>query len=339
MTALVRTFVFLITFGTCLSDSFGQTVFQEDNLLVTVNNPENIFMGLGELREYDRAGSLVQSIDIPTAFGLVGSQTIFDVDVDELGRAVVQQDIGGGVRVISTYDSIVGVWTHQPFGTLSGSNTGSGSALSGDLIFTGGNRLDLSTGTLSNFSTAAGGLLADISIGLDGLLYGTQGLSPNSQLFVFDPETLVQVDSFQLSLPLTTPGGSRESTRGIAVNADGDIFSASQSGRIRQFDRDGQLVDDLLPADFGIGLSDIVLSPDGTIALTSTSTRNSTFQQLFLTDESLSSATSFEIEDSTSSSGFRVAFARQVVAVPEPSCLLLLAFCAVSSITVRRRTA
>ena len=82
MTALVRTFVFLITFGTCLSGSFGQTVFQEDNLLVTVNNPENIFMGLGELREYDRAGSLVQSIDIPTAFGLVGSQTIFDVDVD-----------------------------------------------------------------------------------------------------------------------------------------------------------------------------------------------------------------------------------------------------------------
>ena len=332
------------------TEVLGQEAFQDGNLIVSFQDPEGLFRGLGELREYDREGNVIQTITIPVPTGqtIEADQEVYDVDIDSRGRAVVHQVVDRGPRTVSIYDSRTGVWTHQPFGDQVGSRanrTQVGTAVIGDSVFLRNNRLDLETGELAVFSvdrTFPGlpspipSALVEISAGLDGNLYGIIDNSfPPSEVFVFDSETLEQLDQISLDASVV----SFDDTRGIAVNADGNIFSADFSGRIIEYDRQGNSVNSLRPTDFattfpignfgGFQLADIAISEDGAIAVTTTN------RTLFLTDESLTTATSFELESGQSVSGAEhVAFA--IAAVPEPSSTVFFAM-AVTGIALRRK--
>ncbi|MEO0835602.1 MAG: Calx-beta domain-containing protein [Cyanobacteria bacterium J06642_3] len=72
----------------------------------------------------------------------------------------------------------------------------------------------------------------DLTVGLDNLLYG---LESYGKVSVYDPENLELIRSFTLQ--------NRYGYRGIAVNQQGEIFSASWDDNIYYFDSQGNIVD------------------------------------------------------------------------------------------------
>ena len=73
-----------------------------------------------------------------------------------------------------------------------------------------------------------------MAIGRDGLLYGLEEFTPGRHLRVFDPNSLLEIRRF--SLP-------HIDHRGIAVDADGNVYAPLWSGgEIRKYDSAGNLL-------------------------------------------------------------------------------------------------
>lgn len=104
------------------------------------------------------------------------------------------------------------------------------------------------------------GNFIDLTVGLDNLIYG---LESYGKISVYDPESLELVRSFTLQ-------DKYNDYRGIAVNAEGEIFSAAWSGDIYYFDPQGSILDVNRANTSGIidlntnNFNDINISPDGT---------------------------------------------------------------------------
>ena len=121
---------------------------------------------------------------------------------------------------------------------------------------------------------AAGVEFTDLAVGWDGLVYG---LAPNKTIKVYDPSSL---DFIRNIIP--PPGDFRR----LAVNRDGVLYLTAGNGSIQRLNPEGALIGAAVPS--GATLIDIDLSEAGRIVLGSLEGR------VLLTDESLSSFTSFE---------------------------------------------
>ena len=106
---------------------------------------------------------------------------------------------------------------------------------------------------------AESGNFIDLTVGLDNLIYG---LESYGKISVYDPETLELVRSFTLE-------DKYNNYRGIAVNQQGEIFSAAWDGNIYYFNSTGNIVDVNSANISGVvdfntnNFNDINISPDG----------------------------------------------------------------------------
>lgn len=263
------------------------------NLLATTEVPGRIDYNL---MEYTQQGSRVSSQKIPQAPTAQEYQ-------DARGLTV---DPSGNVHIFDGYQSPYldtfspgqqPSWSYQTAqGWATNSNITSGEVAayknannksfifasnmqSYNNQFNGIVRFDLSGGSPELF--APGTSFTQISLGLDGLLYGLEDpISDHDVVHVFNPDTLAPVRTFTLKTVY-----SSDYLRSIAVDGAGNIFAAYWSGTVAKYDSTGNYTGTnahmLSPYGGGENLMNIALDTDGQIAVGGRS------GEIYLTNESL----------------------------------------------------
>ena len=251
------------------------------NLLVTSESNNTV-------QEYDPSGQFVQEF----ATSQVGSEKPRDVSVDSNGDIQVYygtfnptldtiHPAGGPVDVHSfpgwstvNNGSYGGVADYDNYVFLTDMNT-SGASEQGIL------RVDTTDYSFERFATDRG--FVDVTLGRDGLIYALEEFSPGKSVRSFDPVTLQQVGAVDLP---------HVDHRGIAVDADGNIFAPMWSGgEVRKYDSGGTLLQTLVtPIN---NLQDIDIHSDGRLLI------GSRFGDVIQTDVSLSSYTTFSAGNDT----------------------------------------
>lgn len=269
------------------------------NLLVS-NHDNNT------ISEYTRAGQLVQQFALPRS----------DPNWAELRDLV--QGLDGRIHVFNG--------TFTPWMTTLNPVTGSTSQLStpgwstvnnvsyggiarlGSHVFvsdmftySGGEqagivRFDLDSGSATRF--AQGYDFDDLTLGLDGLLYGGSK--------VYDPNTLAWVRDVHLQVAWGTD------IRGRAVDQDGTIYTADWDGWISRFNADGSFVKRIHSGAYN--LTDIDINAAGDLLV------GSRFGQVIQANRSLEAVNSFSVQGDWGPAVF-VAFTS---AVPEPGALAMM---------------
>jgi hypothetical protein len=295
--------------------------FTLGNILVTSNQT---------LVEYTRAGTLVQSIPVPVVEPATG--LLRDVVVDSNGNA--QMFNGTFNAALTTYNPKTNTFTNTPItGGLHTVNnvTFGGITALGSNVFLATNatapnplnglvRVDVnnlsSQARFASGSSGAGDFI-QVTAGYDGRIYGLFGAgSPAGTVIdVYDPQTLAFLRSI-------TPASPTGELRDIAVDANGNIFGVSfvkdaNGNSLYEFGPNGNLINSLaLPTPFNnfVG-STVELSAAGDVLVASPG------GQVFLTNESFTGLTSFNVPSS-----FPSLFATFVepppgagVIVPEPA--------------------
>jgi hypothetical protein len=294
-----------------IDHSFDGTLGTADltpgNILVTFENL---------LYEYTPTGTLVQVMPIarqqggPPAIRFnrygVGAR---DLVMDAAGRVHIYNDLSHLSFIeaaLSSFDPVAGTWTHDKqhpdWNVIGGDGNGSVAAF-GDFIFSndmsysgdasGIIRFDASGGTATQ-RFADGQPYVDLSVGFDGRLYAMRGDYGSRQVDVFDPQTLMSLGSITLDRYLA----------GFAVNALGEIFGVS-SGTIYKLDPSGTTQASYATA-FS-GFFEIDLTRDGQIVI-GTSEFGYGPAEFIISDDSLTSASRFEIDPSSSRNHTFVAF-------------------------------
>jgi hypothetical protein len=272
----------------------GPVAFAEDNVVVVIEN---------RLWEFTTSGQLVKAVPISVSDGTPPSAT------DPAKDLVVSQDgglhIGHGVLddgTVHSLDPTTGLWRHDRFSDWKHLST-AGIARLGDFLFV---TEGFSPGGLVRFDTTndyagerfadSGTVYNDLAAGLDGLLYALR--SSRDDIDIFDPVTLAAAGSITLDRTVTS----------IAVNAAGEIFGPT-STEVHRFNASGVSQDSIAT---GEAISDIDISPEGTIAL------GAFINGVLITTEALATLTSFtplEETDSGLNSSTWVAF---VQTPPDP---------------------
>lgn len=230
---------------------------------VTVRPMRSLFeLGVNVVTNYDNSlyfynydSNLVRSVPIPRIFDTYAR----DIAVMDDGRIAV---FNGTFRpVLSIYAPHQNSWEHitaPSWSTNSGSGYG-GVDAKGNKVFvsnmsTSGNQttgfvvFDL---TDNSVEYVEGVDLIDLTVGLDGHLYGLTGSSVH------------RYDSNDYSLSSTV---SIENSRSIAVNTDGDFFALSWLGIINQYNANGVLQSTVDVSDEA-GFSDIAIRQNGSIVI------------------------------------------------------------------------
>jgi hypothetical protein len=265
-------------------------VLLSGDLLVVVQDPgTNVY----RLQDRTPSGAIVSSTLIPLPPGSTDLLDARGISVDPSGKTNLFN--GTFTPYLSTYSFSSQTWTHRTttgWTTINNISYG-GVATFNNFVFvtdmaTAGQpqngliRFDNLGGPTTLFAT--GHDFIDVTLGLDGLLYGLTDDVPN-QVFVYNPQTLAAVRSFSLSSPLASD------TRSIAVDSSGNIYAAAWSGELVKIDSTGAnvLASTQLIGQFGGGdnLLNMGLDSDGTIAV------GGRDGIVFQTNESLSSVTSF----------------------------------------------
>ncbi|WP_257450152.1 hypothetical protein [Archangium lipolyticum] len=257
---------------------------QEGNVLISTEN---------SIYEYTREGTWVRTLPVPHPTGTrPTTEYVRDLVVDGNGNLQVYN--GTFDPYLSRYDVAVGGWDHSTYAgwsTVSNVSYG-GIARHGDSIFvtdmttygTGDTpkglvRFDLLTGAAQRFADTLD--FIDVTVGLDGLVYGLA--HDEYHIYVYDPVTLAQVRT--ISLPFN------QGIRGIAVSKTGEIYGASWNDSIYWFSSTGGTPLGIVSS--GVSdLTDIDLSEDGTLVV------GSRFGTVILTDLSLSGMRSFNVGNS-----------------------------------------
>jgi hypothetical protein len=237
------------------------------------------------LQEYQQNGTQVSAILVPNPPNQ-GSDESRGVTVDSFGKV----DIYNGTfdPYLATYTPATNSWTQQTFPGWSTVNnvTYGGVTAFQNFVFasdmnTGGApengivRFDLSGGPTVRFANGID--FIDVTMGLDGLIYGDTGQS----VFVYDPLTLAPIRNFNLPL---------FDVRSIAVDASGNILAAQYEKTVTKLDPSATQV--LASETFpngphgeGEALVSIALDTDGQVAV------GDRWGRFFITDESLASFT------------------------------------------------
>ncbi|QRO02148.1 hypothetical protein JRI60_25615 [Archangium violaceum] len=256
-----------------------------DNLLVSSAN---------SLTEYTSSGSLVRSVPISS------NDRARDLIVSAKDRVEIYN--GTFDPYLSRYDVGAESWVHWTYAGWSTANNVSygGIASHGDSVFvtdmmtygTGDEpkglvRFNLLTGGAQRFADTVD--FIDVTVGLDGLVYGLA--YDEYRIYVYDPVTLAQVRT--ISLPFNL------SIRGIAVSKTGEIYGASWNDSIYRFSSTGvQLA--VVPT--GVyDLIDIDISPSNAQVAV-----GSRFGTVILTDLSLGNLRSFSAGSSEAFVSFTV---------------------------------
>ena len=289
-----------VIIATVADDDLG--AFGAENILVATDGP-------GEIREYTPDGTLVRIFQIPELEN--ESTKLRDLAVDTDGNLHFWEETfdSSGIRYeLTTINPLTGDIVRNPLlPSWSTDNVVSYGGLStlNDWVFvtdmatsggpqTGIIRYDRSTGTSVRFADTGNPALEfiDLTVGLDGLLYG---LDDSELVHVYDPATLAELRTIDITQTVFPDN------RAIAVNADGDIFAAAWGdGRIRRFDGDTGALLATSTSSFGT-LVDINLRVDGTIVV------STWFDGVYLSDEMLTSSTNISLPSHVS--GPFIAFA------------------------------
>lgn len=273
--------------------TLGPTLFGRGNLLLMFHGPAG---SVGNLYELTREGETVQTVPLVRRPGGPPEPSRIplrnfpagNVVVDGGGRVHVLIGVGqrAGWPLLATFEPTSGHWTYREIvSDEERKNPGRGTAPTtqarslaafGPYVFTieyvrssrtmRVMRWDTSDGyTVQRFAESLNnkGGYFDLTAGLDGNLYLLRWA--RAIVDVYDPETLDLKRSITLS----------RKCRGIAVNAEGEIFGYDISGRIYRFDNDGALQDELhteLDVYEGsspkrLSFSELALSRDGVIML------------------------------------------------------------------------
>lgn len=222
----------------------------------------------------------------------------------------------------SSFDPATGAWTHRTFDANwnAGSSFSGGIAVTPDSIFASdsGNGIFTNPGGIIRFDRSSGDSIrfgqsnlfgfSQVSLGLDQLLYATRDDVRATDVVVYDPETMAEVERLALGVGVVTDA---------TADADGNLYVIKPSspvvndGSILKLDRDGNLLASL---DLDTGnLRDIDLVANGVIVATSHDDGD-----VFVSDTSLQSYSRFRVFP-----GDRIFAA--IVPVPEPSTASLLA--------------
>ncbi len=201
----------------------------------------NIFVTANQtIQEYSPIGTLIRSIPIPSNNETSGYAR--DLIIDDQGRFHVYN--GTFSPILSTYTPATNTWSsrtlaewstanntsyggidyYQNFVFVTDMSTGSGGTAKGIV------RFNLTDGTSTRFASGVSEEFRDLTIGLDGNLYALGNYGP---VYVYNPVTLAFIKSINLSFV---------DHRGIAVDENGDIFTADWNGNVNYFTPTGQLV-------------------------------------------------------------------------------------------------
>jgi hypothetical protein len=185
---------------------------------------------------------------------------------------------------LSSFSPATGTWEHHAFLDWDGANRGLATTgnyvFASDRKFTSGEpadanglvRFDLAN-TFAAERFAQGTDYRDVTVGFDGLVYGSNQNGLSTTVGIYDPDTLAQLGSMTLVEPV----------RGLAVNALGQVFGAGDE--IYRFNPDGSVAASIDP---GVGLLfDIDLDRSGRIVASAGD------QDIVLTTEALDSFTTF----------------------------------------------
>jgi Domain of unknown function (DUF4347)/Cadherin-like/WD40-like Beta Propeller Repeat len=220
----------------------------------------NIFVTANQaIQEYSPIGTLIRSIPIPSNNETSGYAR--DLIIDDQGRFHVYN--GTFSPILSTYNPTTSTWSsrtlaewstanntsyggidyYQNFVFVTDMSTGSGGPAKGIV------RFNLIDGTSTRFASGVSEEFRDLTIGLDGNLYALGNYGP---VYVYDPVTLAFIKLINLSFV---------DHRGIAADANGDIFTADWDGNVNRFTPTGQLVK--RTAAGGTSLNDINIAASG----------------------------------------------------------------------------
>jgi len=245
------------------------------------------------LQEYQQTGARVSSIGIPQPPNQVNQQSK-GLTVDSFGKVDVL--IGNFDLYLDTYGPGTSSWSQQTFTGWSvvGRTIYGDAAAFQNYVFSNdmatGNypdtlkgliRFDMSGGPTVRFADSQD--FVDVTMGLDGLLYGNTGQS----VYVYDPVTLALVRTINFSsLVYDVPS--------VAVDAAGNIIAAEYGGTVVKIDPTGtQILASLNltsgPHGTGESLCHLALDSDGQVAI------GDTLGTVFLTNESLASYSFFDV--------------------------------------------
>jgi len=276
--------------------------FTPGNIIVS-NTPS----GEQDLFEYTPAGNLVQQIPIPVPGGAR------DLVIDRDGRVQIYN--GTFNPTLTAYNAASNIFTTRSFAGWSTVNnlTYGGLGAFGRFIFVsdmstanigapqGVVRFDLDGGPTVRFAKNSEPI--DLYVGLDGLLYTlSQGSAFNgggNHIDVFNPASMAFIRAVDLP----------EEHRGIAIDSNGDIYTAQRNNvsRVNHFSSAGVLLDSINDPGIG-GFADIDINRNGDLLIASHG------GTLLLTTTALDSITSFPTRLSNGTN-----FAAWIQApVPEP---------------------
>lgn len=230
-------------------------------------------------------GSIYEYARIQTEYGinmsLAGSASLGHTSSEQLRDLIVTPD--GTFHIYSgTFDPALQSFNWQPYSNQNNRQTYSGWSTINNVSYggidyyqnyifvtdmkTSGSDEDKAQGIVRFSQTeepairfAEEGNFIDLTVGLDNLIYG---LESYGKIKVYDPKTLKLVRSFTLE-------DTYNDYRGIAVNQQGEIFSAAWNGNIYYFNPEGNIVDVNKANQSGIidlntnNFYDINISPDG----------------------------------------------------------------------------
>ena len=198
---------------------------------------------------YSPSGTELSSLPVtPAPASNYGPGDTRGIAIDPSGKIYVYN--GSFHPALSIYDTSTKTWTNRTFPNWNSFGRGGngGIAVFENYVYVtdetigsdppgsdGIVRFNLADGSAARYSVGTD--YNQLTVGLDGLLYGLHGAP--FHVDVFDPVTM------RLLRTINLPFGSDNidyDLLGIAVNGDGDIFAADYSGRVIHFAPDGATV-------------------------------------------------------------------------------------------------
>jgi hypothetical protein len=301
------------------------------NILVSTENFGGSISDL--VFEYTTSGTKVQQFAVPYPGGRPATEDVRGIVTNTAGRVPIFNGTfspflttltptsGGGPGVGTYANTTTSGWSviaNVSFGAI---------RLIGHYVFApdmatagGGDngviRFDTSNNTALRF--ASGTDYSTVTVGANGLVYAiNQTFLPATTIDVFNPNTLAKIETITLSSQ-----AANADLRGIAADANGNIFAAGWNGTIYELNNSGSVLNSLTPG-FN-NLESIAIDNNGHLVV------GGRFGDVILTTTALASDTSFNVGDIPIHVGFVTPLT--FASVPEPSTLVLTGISGVISL-------